>query len=371
MKKNRNNFFDLVVRLLALILAVSLLLGCIAGNIDPRDSKYIPFFGLAYTYLLILNFLMVFWWLVRRRWILMLLTLVIIGIGYPVVLATYRFSGVTGPEVKSSPGVFRMMTYNVHNFSPFGGHEDPLAVKSEMLKVIMAENPDIIAIQEYFSRYEGVLDITDSLKEILHTKYFYLEPSFKTADQATGLAIFSKYPIKGQGDIIFDANNGGNSGIYVDVEANNKRVRIYNVHLQSISFDPQDYAYLDKVKKRMDPELKQSKRILSMLHTAFVKRSNQVDILKAHMKGCKTPYLIAGDFNDTPASYSVTQLTKNLDRSFEEKGSGFGRTYNGKFPNFQIDYIAVTKDIRVLNHKVINAKLSDHFPVRSDLQFAP
>jgi endonuclease/exonuclease/phosphatase family metal-dependent hydrolase len=371
MEKNRNNFFDLVVRLLALILAVSLLLGCIAGNIDPRDSKYIPFFGLAYPYLLIVNVLMVFWWLVRRRWTLVLLTLVIIGVGYPVVMTTFRFSGEVGPAVKSAPGVVRMMTYNVHNFTPFGGDVDPQVVRSNMLKVIKAEDPDIIAIQEYYSQYQGVLDVTDSLKEILHTQYFYLEPSFQTSDQAGGLAIFSKYPIKGKGDIVFDGNNGGNSAIYVDVEANNKRLRIYNVHLQSISFDPQDYAYLDKIKRKMDPELKQSRRILSMLRTAFVKRSTQVDILKNHMKGCNTPYLIAGDFNDTPASYSVRQLTKNLSRSFEEKGSGFGRTYNGKFPNFQIDYIAVTKNIRVLNHKVINAKLSDHFPVRSDLQFAP
>jgi endonuclease/exonuclease/phosphatase family metal-dependent hydrolase len=371
MKKNRITFFDLLVRLLALILAVSLLLGCIAGNIDPRDSKYIPFFGLAYPYLLILNIFMVFWWLMRRRWSMMLLTLVIIGVGYRVMLVTFGFSGVNGPAVKSSPQVLRMMTYNVHNFSPFGGHEDPLVVKSKILKVIKEENPDVIAIQEYFSRNDGVLDLTDSLKEILHTDYVYLEPSFKTRDQATGLAIFSKYPIRGKGDITFDGNNVGNSGIYVDVMVNNKQIRIYNVHLQSISFDPQDYAYLDKVKKKMDPELKQSKRILSMLRTAFVKRSAQVDILKAHMKGCTTPYLIAGDFNDTPASYAVTQLTKNLNRSFEEKGSGFGRTYNGKFPNFQIDYIAVTKNIQVLNHKVIEAKLSDHFPLRSDLQVGP
>jgi endonuclease/exonuclease/phosphatase family metal-dependent hydrolase len=371
MKKNRSTFFDLLVRLLALILAISLLLGCIAGNIDPRESKYIPFFGLAYPYLLIVNVLMVFWWIIRRRWTLMLLTVVIIGAGYQVVFSTFRFSGVVGPAAKSSPQVLRMMTYNVHNFTPFGGGEDPLAVKSKMLKVIKEENPDVIAIQEYFSRFNGPLDLTDSLKEILHTQYVYLEPSFTNADQATGLAIFSKYPIKGKGDIVFDANSGGNSGIYVDIEANKKLVRIYNVHLQSISFDPQDYAYLDKVKRKMDPELKQSKRIVSMLRRAFVKRSAQVDILKAHMKGCSTPYLIAGDFNDTPASYAVTQLTKNLKRSFEEKGSGFGRTYNGKFPNFQIDYIAVTKDIEVLNHKVITAKLSDHFPLRSDLQVAP
>jgi endonuclease/exonuclease/phosphatase family metal-dependent hydrolase len=360
MKKNRLSFLDLLVRLLALILAICLLLGCISGNIDPRDSKYIPFFGLAYPYLLVLNVVMVFWWLLRRRWSLMLLTVVIIAVGWPVLVATFRFSGEKGVGPKKDSTELRMMT--------FSNDEDPLVVKSKILKVIKEENPDVIALQEYFTRYRGVLDMTDSIKDILRTRHYYFEPSFKTEDQATGLAVFSKYPIKNRGSILFPGNGGGNAAIFVDVLVNKRLIRIYNVHLQSISFDPQDYAYLDEVKKEMDPKLRPSKRIISMLRTAFVKRSEQVDILKASMKDCKTPYLIAGDFNDTPASYAVTQLTKNMNRSFEKEGTGFGRTYNGKFPNFQIDYIATTKDITIINHRVINAKLSDHFPIRSDLR---
>jgi len=118
----------------------------------------------------------------------------------------------------------------------------------------------------------------------------------------------------------------------------------------------------------MDPEITPAKRILRMLKVAFLKRSNQVDIMKAHMKTCTIPFIIAGDFNDTPASYAVTQLTESLNNSFVEEGTGLGRTYNGKFPNFQIDYISATKTIKIINHRIIEAKLSDHFPVRSDLR---
>jgi endonuclease/exonuclease/phosphatase family metal-dependent hydrolase len=371
MKRSKPTIIDMLIRFVALILAVCLLLGCIAGNIDPRESKYIPFFGLAYPYFLVLNVFMVVWWIIRRRWILMLLTVVIIAVGWQVVYATFRFSGDGDAGPKKDSTAVRMMTYNVHNFSPFDGDDDPMVVKSNILKVIKEENPDILAIQEYFSRDEGVLDMTDSLQQILHSKHYYFERASEGPGQAAGLAIFSKYPIKHTGSILFAGNHGGNAAIFADIQVNHKVIRIYNVHLQSISFDPQDYAYLDKVKKDMDPDLRPSKRIVSMLRTAFVKRSEQVDIMKSNMKECRTPYLIAGDFNDTPASYAVTQLTKNLNRSFEKEGVGFGRTYNGKFPNFQIDYIATTKDIKILNHRVINAKLSDHFPVRSDLQLTP
>ncbi|MNL40905.1 hypothetical protein D3C87_1632840 [compost metagenome] len=108
-----------------------------------------------------------------------------------------------------------------------------------------------------------------------------------------------------------------------------------------------------------------------MLRRAFMKRSAQVDVMKAHMATCKTSFLIAGDFNDTPASYAVTQLTSSLKNTFKEQGTGFGKTYNGKFPNFQIDYIATTQDIDVMNYRIIGARLSDHFPVRSDLRLNP
>lgn len=143
------------------------------------------------------------------------------------------------------------------------------------------------------------------------------------------------------------------------------------MHLQSISFDKQDYNYIDKITRKMDPEYSSSRRILSMLRTAFRKRSDQVDIMKTHFEGCNTPFIIAGDFNDTPASYAVTQLTSTLNSTFVQQGTGFGRTYNGKFPNFQIDYISTTKDIKALNYRVIQAELSDHFPVRSDLMLNP
>ena len=85
------------------------------------------------------------------------------------------------------------------------------------------------------------------------------------------------------------------------------------------------------------------------------------------MNNCDIPFVIAGDFNDTPASYAVTKITDSLNNAFIQKGQGLGRTYNGKFPNFQIDYIATSKDFEVENYHIIKAKLSDHFPVRSDL----
>lgn len=370
MKRAPSSFLDKVVRLAAIFLAIALILGCIAGKVDPRENRLIPFFGLAYPLLLFVNVVMVAWWLIRGRWVFAGITLLVILMGWSALRSTFSFSGDPGIGPKADTTHIRMMTYNVHSFKPYDtGAVD--SVKSQMLAIIKAEDPDIICLQEYYTRKKGSYALTDSLKKILKSSEYYFLPSSENDYEATGLAIFTKYPIKNKGTIFFDKVRAGNESIYVDVEVNKRRLRIYNVHLQSISFGKQDYQYLDEVTKKMDPALQPSKRILGMLNSAFLKRSAQVDIMKAHLNTCEIPFLIAGDFNDTPASYAVTQLTTSLNNTFIKQGRGFGRTYNGKFPNFQIDYIATTKDIKVKNYRIIEAKLSDHFPVRSDLSLLP
>ncbi|MHA4893252.1 endonuclease/exonuclease/phosphatase family protein [Pedobacter sp. PWIIR3] len=369
-KKTSPTFADQLVRVIAIILAIALLLGCFAGKFDPREHKYIPFFGLAYPYVLCLNIFMVIWWLFRKRWNFAIGTIVLILVGWQTLHASFGFGGNEGDGPKNNKNAIRMMTYNVHSFKPYG-EEIIETVKEQMLSLIKTEDPDIICFQEYFTRFKGPYDITDSLKRILRKPYYYFVPVSENDYEANGLAIFSRYPIVNKGKITFKDNYNGNSSIFADVKLDNKLIRIYNVHLQSIAFDKQDYNYLDKITKKMEADITPSRRILGMLKTAFRKRSDQVDIMKDHMQACKLPFIIAGDFNDTPASYAVTQLTSSLNNTFIKQGSGFGRTYNGKFPNFQIDYISTTKDFDVLNYRIIEAKLSDHFPVRSDLILKP
>lgn len=366
MKKRGFTFFGKLQLLIAAGLAFALVLGILAGNLDPRKHVLIAFFGLAYPFFLMFNVLMILLWLIRGRFLIALLTIGVICTGWHALIATVGFVGESGEGPKATADLVRMMTYNVHSFKPYGEDSNE-SVKQQMLQVVKNENPDIICFQEYYTRKKGSFAITDSLKRILGTSNYYFLPSGGNDYESMGLAIFSRYPIVDKGNISF-TDHGGNASIYIDIMINQKKIRVYNVHLQSISFDKQDYTYLDKVTQKMDAEIVPSKRILGMLKAAFLKRSGQVDIMKAHMKTCETPFVIAGDFNDTPASYAVTQMTKSLNNSFVEEGTGLGRTYNGKFPNFQIDYISATKTIKVINHRIIKARLSDHFPVRSDLR---
>lgn len=366
MVKKKYNFFDKILLPIAVLFAVALVMGIFAGDLDPRQHPVFAFFGLAYFYILLINIVFIAWWLISRKYLFALVTVIVIFCGYRPLKATISLSGNEGSDLKVANSI-RVMTYNVHSFQPFDDKKTE-SVKEKMLQVIKDQNPDVICFQEFYTRFRGKFDIVDSLKKKLNIKNVYFVKSSNNEYEANGLATFSKYPIVKQGEIDFLNSLAGNMCIYTDINVNGKILRVFNVHFQSISFQPQDYKYIDQVKD-MKTKVTPSKRILKMLKYAFEKRSGQVDIVKKEMAGCKTPYLIAGDFNDTPASYVVTQITKGLNNAFIKEGSGLGKTYNGKFPNFQIDYIATSKELEVLNYKITEAKLSDHFPVRSDLRF--
>ncbi|MCZ4225443.1 endonuclease/exonuclease/phosphatase family protein [Pedobacter rhodius] len=364
--KSKYTFSDKIFLPLTIVSAVCLLLGTLAGSIDPRSNFLFAYFALAYPYSLFVSILFLIWWVLRKKWVFSILVLFVIAIGYKTIHATFGFGGDEGGTEKAE-GSIRMMTYNVHSFKLFG-ENNTIPVKEKMLQVVKDQNPDIICFQEFYTRRKGNFNTIDSLKRLLKTDYYYFRPAGNNDYEAFGLAIFSKYPIKEKGEILFEAF-GDNMSIYTDLDVRGKTVRIFNVHFQSISFQPQDYQFIDQLVKKTRGKLYASRRILRMLKYAFVKRSEQVDIMKKEMAKCKTPYLIAGDFNDTPASYTVNQVTKDLNNAFIKKGSGFGKTYNGKFPNFQIDYIATSKDFDILNYQITKAKLSDHFPVRTDIKF--
>lgn len=366
MPKLQLSIFDKFMLFLAVLAVMGLALGMIAGQTDPKNDIWIAFAGLAYPFFLLANLIFVIFWAFRRRFIFALVTLAIMALGWKPLNATYQFFGEEGSTVKESEHYVRLMTYNVHQFKKYGENND-VSTRDQIFKLLEDQNPDVICFQEFFTRRKGEFDLIDSVKKRLKLKHYYFVPTIDNNYEAAGLAIFSRYPIDNKGEVPF-SQVPGNGSIYADIKVGGQLFRIYNVHFQSISFQKEDYDYIDKVTTKMNTEYKSSRRIASMLKAAFERRSEQVKIMKVEMQKCKLPFVIAGDFNDTPASYCVTQITKSLKNAFIEKGSGFGKTYNGAFPNFQIDYIATTKDFDVINHHVSKEKLSDHFPVRSDLR---
>jgi len=357
--KSKLSFIDKIILWLNALLCLALLISYLAPIIDPKKAWIFAFFGLAYPLLLVSSLIFIIYWVLRRKWHFML-SIICIAIGCFELHAPS--SGSAGPNQT----VFNLMTYNVHDFKRYGSKND-ISTKHEILQLIAENKPDIIGFQEFYTRNAGQYDMRDSILKIMGTTYYYFEPVIANSQEAIGLAIFSRFPITAHGMVPLVNRASENACLYVDIKKGDKQFRVYSIHLQSIRFDPEDYKYLNSIAKQGKGDGSSARRVGSKLKNAFIKRSDQVVKIKEHAAQCPYPYIISGDFNDTPSSYAVNQMSKGLKNAFREDGTGFGRTYNGDFPNYQIDYIMASPQFDIQNYQIIQKKLSDHYPVKSDL----
>jgi endonuclease/exonuclease/phosphatase family metal-dependent hydrolase len=267
--------------------------------------------------------------------------------------------------------VFRVMTYNVHSFKKYGSNND-ISTVQDILEIIKHQQPDIIGFEEFFTRKKGPYALVDSVRKTLNTKNEYFVSFIPDAGvdsyESFGMALYAKYPIVNKGIIWLNERRNLNQCIYIDVKKNNRIFRVYAIHLQSISLERQDYKSIVVASKQGKADMHSLRRIGGKLKHAFLNRSQQVALFKQQIAGCPYPYIVMGDFNDTPSSYALSQMSKGLKNAFREKGSGLGRTYNGDVPNYQIDYILTSQEFDVLTYGVIRKKASDHYPVYSDLR---
>lgn len=224
------------------------------------------------------------------------------------------------------------------------------------------EHPQIVCFQEFYTDEEGIFENIDRIRRQLQTSGYHFEKVFSKDQHHWGIATFTSYPIVSSGRIDLD-NSLRNIAMYTDIKVGEQVIRVYNLHLQSIHFQPEDYQYLEKVKEKKKPDINSSKKILSKLKYAFIKRAVQAEIIAEHIKNCSLPVIVCGDFNDMPVSYAYQTIANGLQDAFVEAGTGLGITYAGFLPAFRIDYILFHKTLSAQDYFTIKKKYSDHYPI--------
>lgn len=344
---------------------VSLLIGVFSKYISPEFVWPIAFFGLAFPFLFLINLCFAVYWTIQfRRTALFSILAFVISIPTASKYLQFNVGSDDVPEKSLRITSYNSMLFDLYNWKK--NKETREKIFTDLAEI----NSDVYCFQEFYtSEEEGDFNNTDSLTKLLGLKEHHVEYTTTLREKDHwGIATFSKYPIINRGKIMFNTRNN-NMCIYSDIVVNKDTIRIYNVHLQSISFSKKDNDFLNDIKKGNDPEeeLEKSKNILRRLKRAFVKRAKQVEAIQLHMKGCKYKIILCGDFNDTPASYTYQQLTTSLKDAFVEQGSGFGKTYAGQWPQFRIDYILLDKKLGCNNYQRAEDTYTDHYPIFADI----
>jgi endonuclease/exonuclease/phosphatase family metal-dependent hydrolase len=343
--------------------AALLLFSYLSAFISPQNFWPLAFLGLIYLILVCINLVFCIYWIIHLKKYFFISAITII-LGFNVLLNTIGFNYFHKTSSISSSTHLKLMTYNVHDFET----PDPakLPTYKPILQLINLNQPDVIGFEEFISRTSRYR-ICDSLKKILHTNQFYFEPFIKTKYDSTGLALFSKYPIINRGIIRLSNKQNENQVIYIDIKYKTQIFRVYDFHLQSLELKEQDYNNLNSFSHKGIISFSGLKRIILKLKEGFIKRGRQVSLIRQHASKCPYPYIFMGDFNDTPSSYAFNQMAIGMNNAFRDKGTGIGKTFNGGFASFQIDYILATKQFHVLDCQIIHKLISDHYPVLSEV----
>jgi endonuclease/exonuclease/phosphatase family metal-dependent hydrolase len=345
---------------------VALVLSFLASYFNP--ASFWPFWFAAAIFPVLLCW-MVFlqvYWLVVLRWPV-LIPLLTLAVCYVQINKVVQFR--LPSDAMLSQNSITVMSYNVHLFDWYNWR-NPWQKHKQILEQIKGATPDILCVQEFFHSPKDGFITLDSIQSQNGLKHFYFEKYvLKRKFTGYGMVIFSKWPILNKGKFNFD-NTRGNSAIFADILFRNDTIRVYNLHLESNRFKPEDYAVMKELGEG-DAETENTnglKRIIRRLKVACKARGSQADTVANHIAKCPYPVLVCGDFNDAPSSYTYHKLSNGLVDSFLEKGIGIGQTYIGSAPAFRIDYILHSPNFSANSFETHPEELSDHHAVSSRLQ---
>lgn len=224
-----------------------------------------------------------------------------------------------------------------------------------MLDWLVQEDADVKCLQEFYNDNSSIVfNATHTLSE--EGKYqSFVRPSLVNRIGAEfGLAIFSRFPIMHRGEVTTEGDSM-QYAIFVDLDTPSGRVRVYNVHLRSMSIDENTLGNQEAYPS-----------IARKLKDGFTVRARQVERLLAHIEQSPYPVVVSGDFNDLPYSYSYFLLRRHLTNTFEEAGHGFGFSYNGRLPFLRIDNQFFSDALRAYRFVTYqDVGFSDHYPIKA------
>ncbi len=362
------NFLRSAWSISCVVLLVLFIISCFSSFIPPLSFSYITLFALAFPYLflLILIAAIINFYAKRRLAIIML---VCMPPGFFNLSNTVAFNFPWKFSDEKDNTTLRIMTWNVEDFVDLS---QTSAIRSEMLNVISKKKSDILCVQEYTNVEGGRwrVSVRKELDSLGYKYHFFSNDNISSNNYdklvSRGSAIFSKLPFTDSGRIGIRKDGVQENLIYINTKFNNRLLRIYTAHLASFQL----YIDTNNVKKDVYRITYDRKRVIQYkLREVEQLHQKEAEIIEDKISSAVFPAVYCGDMNAVPCTYTYRLIKNDFQDAYLKKGSGIGATFYKILPTLRIDYCLVDKRFKVTNCTVIKQKLSDHYPVVTDLKW--
>ena len=348
---------------LSIILVLLLIASAYSDIISPEKQILFAYLGLAFPLLLFANICFLAYWLLTKKWLLVLMLVATFTICWrpfsvfcPLHLET---------QIQSQEDIIKVLSYNVMSFA-YKNHTEK--APNKIIQYIAESDADIVCLQEYMvSSRENLMSSGDVARALPMYPYI-AEIIFSSPENSRykyGLAVLSKFPITSSRRIPFPSVYNGSS--IHEINVHGKKVVVVNNHLESFKLTAEDRSKYSDMITHINLESFDDLRgsIQQKLGQAFRVRAKQAEAIASEIQKANGYYtIVCGDFNDTPISYARRTIQGSLDDAYVKSGFGMGISYNQNFFLFRIDHILHSSSMEAYNCRVdTRVKMSDHYPI--------
>ena len=334
-----------IISTIILVISVGSYVGV---SVPPQLFWPASVLGYIIPFLIVLNMIFLLIYLFSKRRLLWVHVIALFFLS-PFITMSYRFPWKKKSAVE---GHFEVLSLNAKLFRKPGSYQE---FSKEMIRWFLTEDSDIKCIQEfsYNPEFKGL----SLIQKMQDRGYHYFNYEIKRTHRP-GLATFSKHPIVNSGVLNDTDSSNINKCIFTDIKIYKDTVRVYNVHLSSMHIDLAEYNEIKSFGEKIVA-------LTNKLGHGAAKRSHQINELMEHSLQSPHPVIICGDFNEIPYSYNYFEMRNAYHNAFEEKGNGFGFTFNSEVLPIRIDHHFYGNGLQLLAFDTNNSMTwSDHFPLR-------
>lgn len=340
----------IALNIAASVFTILLYYGC---TIRPEKFWLAGFSGFLIPPAILLQIFFLVLWLSKKPFY-SLVPAFTLFLGIRFISASFGWNYLITEECRE----FRVLSLNARTFGSMEKLKAESAGKTaETIQSILNAKADIICIQEMYD-FPGVrpFNVIRQFKKAGYPHVFY-SIARKSWGSSVGMAIISRHPIR-EKEVIRKKEGSNNQIILARIKIGDRRLTVFNIHLQSVALKEKELSRPNEGSELLDQTFSIGKK----LKRGFQIRANQIDELMTAAAEEGDYVLICGDLNDTPYSNAYLRLRDGFQNAFEEKGRGFGFTFNGPIPFLRIDQQFFGKGLSVSRFDVKrNFPASDHF----------